>query len=279
VSERIAFLGLGYMGEPMARRLVNAGHEVTVWNRSPGRTERLEAEGAAVAPTPAEAAANAEVFVTMLTDGGALEPVLFGEHGAASTMTPGSVLIEMSTIGPEAVFSIADRLPDGVDMIDAPVKGTVSFAEAGDLGIFAGGEELTYERAKPVLEVLGKPRRMGALGSGAAVKLVLNAALLAPTAAALDVLAFAEELGIDRRSTMDLLKETVLASVADRFSDVVDEEPEVNFKLSLARKDLDLVVKAVETRLPVIEAARARFKGAEDAGKGDRDFSALLRDD
>src|SRR5512138_2159525 len=147
----IAFLGTGQMGEPMARRLVAAGHDVRVWNRTRARTDALAAAGARVAPSPAAAATGAEVVITMLADPPAVTSVLFGPSGAADALRPGVVLVEMSTIGPAAVRKIAGRLPAGVGLVDAPVSGGVGAAAAGALTILAGGEASTVDGVAGVL--------------------------------------------------------------------------------------------------------------------------------
>src|SRR5713226_9792914 len=119
---KIAFLGLGEMGTPMASRLLGAGHELAVWNRTPGRTAPLAERGAIAAATPAEAAAGAEIIITMLATSDALEQVVFGAGGVAGGLGAGQVLVDMSTVGPAAVRSVAARLPPGVPLVDAPVR-------------------------------------------------------------------------------------------------------------------------------------------------------------
>ena len=120
---RLAFFGLGQMGTPMAGRLLDAGHDVTVWNRTPSKANRLVERGARRAETPEEAARDAEALITMLATSEAVEEVLFGSDGAASTMAPGSTLIEMSTVGPDAVRQLAARLPGDASILDARVLG------------------------------------------------------------------------------------------------------------------------------------------------------------
>ena len=122
---KIAFLGLGQMGTPMAMRLLAAGHDVCVWNRDPDRTVALAQRGASVAASPSDAAADVQFAITMLATSEAVHDVLFGPSGLAETLVPGQILIEMSTIGPQAFRSVAVRLPDGVGAVDAPVRGSV----------------------------------------------------------------------------------------------------------------------------------------------------------
>ena len=122
---KIGFLGLGEMGRPMASRLLRAGHDLVVWNRSAERTMPLAEEGATLAPSPAKAAIGADFVITMLATPEALEQVLFGTAGLAPALSPGQVLIDMSTVGPDEVRSVAARLPKGVSLVDAPVRGSV----------------------------------------------------------------------------------------------------------------------------------------------------------
>ncbi len=174
---KIGFLGLGEMGTPMARRLLRAGHDMVVWNRSPERTMPLVHEGAAVAPSPARAATGADFVITMLATPEALEQVLFGTGQLAPALSRGQVLIDMSTVGPDEVRSAAARLPKGVSLVDAPVRGSVPLAESGRLEVFVGATDEDYERVRPILEALGSVRHTGGPGSGAEMKLVANLVL------------------------------------------------------------------------------------------------------
>ncbi|MFK8911339.1 NAD(P)-dependent oxidoreductase, partial [Streptomyces sp. YS-3] len=163
---KIAFLGLGSMGMPMARRLLAAGYGLTAWNRTPGKAEALAAEGAVAAASPAEAVRDADVVITMLADPAAALAV-------ADAMIPalraGTTWIDTSTVGPDTVHELASRLPDGVALVDAPVMGSVDRAAEGQLLILAGGETAPVDG---VLAELGSVRRCGEVGTGAALKLV-----------------------------------------------------------------------------------------------------------
>src|SRR6266508_1779731 len=162
---KLAFCGLGSMGAPMATRLVEAGNDVTVWNRTPGKAAPVLERGARLASTPAEAAEGAEAAITMVSTPEALEEVVFGERGLAQGLEPGTVLIEMSTVGPETVRRVAARLPEGVGVIDAPVLGSLPQARDGIRRIFAGGPKEACDRWLPVLQPMGTPRRVGPLGA------------------------------------------------------------------------------------------------------------------
>ena len=169
---RVGFLGLGEMGTPMARRLLRAGHDLVVWNRSPERTVGLAQEGAAVAPSPAQAVVGADFIITMVATPEALEQVLFGTAGLAASLLPGQVVIDMSTVGPDEIRSVSARLPKSAVLVDAPVRGSVPQATSGRLDIFVGATDEHYERVRPILDSLGSVRHAGGPGSGGAMKLV-----------------------------------------------------------------------------------------------------------
>lgn len=160
---RVAFLGLGRMGTPMARHVLTAGHDLTVWNRTGGRADALAADGATVAPTPAAAACDRDVVVLMLADPDAVEQVLLGPDGVASGADPDTLVVDGSTIGPDASRRMATRLREHrLRYVDAPVYGSVGPATEGTLGVLVGGEETDVAAARPLLEPLGRP------GEGAA---------------------------------------------------------------------------------------------------------------
>ena len=191
---RVGFLGLGDMGTPMARRLLRAGHDLVVWNRSPERTVGLAQEGAAVAPSPAQAVVGADFIITMVATPEALEQVLFGTAGLAASLLPGQVVIDMSTVGPDEIRSVSARLPKSAVLVDAPVRGSVPQATSGRLDIFVGATDEHYERVRPILESLGSVRLVGGPGSGAAMKLVANLALGAAIVALGEALSLGESL-------------------------------------------------------------------------------------
>jgi len=168
---RIAVLGIGMMAQPMARRLCQAGHRVSVWNRDRSKAERLLVDGARVAASPAEAVAGADCVVTLLTDGAAVADVLF-EQGAAAAMVPGALLIDMSSIMPSQAREHANRLEAmGLRHLDAPVSGGTVGAEQGTLAIMAGGAAADFARAVPVFAALGRATQVGPHGAGQLAKL------------------------------------------------------------------------------------------------------------
>jgi 3-hydroxyisobutyrate dehydrogenase-like beta-hydroxyacid dehydrogenase len=277
---KLAFCGLGQMGQPMAARLVEAGHEVVVWNRTAARADPIVQLGARAAASPAEAALGADGAITMVASPAALEEVVFGREGLGATFEPQSTLIDMSTVGPDAVRATAKALPAGVGMLDAPVLGSVPQAIEGTLKIFVGGREEDYRRWSPVLGAMGTPKRLGPLGSGAAMKLVVNSTLMALMSALAEALALADALGLDTGDVLDVLADSPIGAPATGKRPNIERAAyPPNFKLSLARKDSSLVVEtAVRTGvdLPLARAALAWMEAADRAGLGDLDYSAVI---
>jgi 3-hydroxyisobutyrate dehydrogenase-like beta-hydroxyacid dehydrogenase len=268
------------MGSRIARRLLDAGHELVVWNRSAGRTDELIKAGAARADTPAEAARRGEVVLTMLADPNALCAVSEGPDGIAEGADQSTTVIEMSTVGPPAVARLREALADEVGLLDAPVLGSLSEVEAGTLRIFVGGPEPLVERWTPLLAELGSPLHVGPLGAGAATKLVANTTLFGTLGVLGEALALAQGLGLSQETAFEVLAATPIAAQAERRRGAIEGDAyPARFTLALARKDADLVARAAEQAkidLRLAEAARAWFAEADAAGLGDRDYSAVL---
>src|SRR5207248_5546794 len=207
----VAVVGLGAMGSRIARRLLDAGHEVVVWNRTAERAAPLVEAGATAAATPAEAARRAEVVVTMVADPAALRDVTEGPEGTAAGVGAEATAIEMSTVGPDAVRRLASILPAGTGLLDAPVLGSRGEAESGTLRIFVGGPAELAERWTPLLSTLGSPLHVGPLGSGAAAKLVANTTLVGTIGVLGEALALADGLGLSREKAFEVLAATPLA--------------------------------------------------------------------
>ena len=277
---KIAFLGLGQMGAPMATRLLQAGHELTVWNRTPDRAKPLAAGGATVAESPAEAGAGAAFAITMVATPEALKEVVLGEHGLVRALGPGQVYIDMSTVGPHTVRSIAARFPEGAAVVDAPVRGSVSQAAEGRLEIFVGAGDEDFERVRPILESLGSVVHVGGRGAGAGMKLVANLALGASIAAVGEALALGEALGLGRTPLLNMLEGSQLSpAVRAKRTNIESGHYPPSFKLRHAAKDLRLVIDAgaaVDRDLKVSAAARAWLDAAVERGAADLDYSAVV---
>jgi 3-hydroxyisobutyrate dehydrogenase len=275
----IAFIGLGQMGAPMAARLLAAGQDLTVWNRTPEKADPLVEKGARLATSPGEASRAAEATITMVSTPEVLEEVVLGTEGAAHGLAEGSALIEMSTVGPEAVRSLAGRLPRGVEMLDAPVLGSVPQATDGSLKVFVGATDQGFERWRALLEAFGTPMHVGPLGAGASMKLVANSTLGALMSGLGEALSLAEGLGLETSDVLDVLSDSAIGVTVRSKKELIETGVyPPRFKLTLAAKDLRLVTEAGESAdrdLRVARAARSWLEDADRAGLGELDYSAV----
>lgn len=276
----VGVVGLGRMGSRVARRLLDTGHEVIIWNRSPQRMTPLAERGALSAASPADAAARARVLITLVADLPALQAVTTGPDGIATGVQADSTMIDMSTTGQAGIEFVAAALPAGTGLLDAPVLGSLTEAEAGSLTIFAGGPAAELDRARPLLSVLGRVIHAGPLGSGAAAKLVANMALFCTLAALGEATAFGRALGLSPQVLADVLAVTPLAAQAARRRQAIETGTYPRrFALSLARKDADLISEAAAAagaQLRLAGSAQAWLADAEAAGWGNHDYTAML---
>jgi 3-hydroxyisobutyrate dehydrogenase/2-hydroxy-3-oxopropionate reductase len=267
------------MGSRIARRLLGADHELVVWNRTAEKADELVQLGAVRAESPADAARGAEAVITMLANPEALRAVVEGADGLAAGSGDATV-IEMSTVGPSAVIWLRSALPRETPLVDAPVLGSLSEVESGSLRIFIGGPDELAQRWMPLLSALGEPIHVGPLGSGAAAKLVANTTLLGTIGVLGEALALAQGLGLARDKAFEVLSATPIAAQAERRREAVESgDYPARFSLSLARKDAELIAEAAAeagVELRIAEAARSWVAEAEEAGWGDRDYSAVL---
>lgn len=255
---RVAFVGIGRMGLPMARNVAGAGHELIVYNRTASRCAPLRDVGAALAASAAEAVRDAEILVTMLSDPPAVEELLGADLLADAA--EGLIWLEMSTIGPTAARRFAARAAEaGVEMLDAPVSGSTAAAEAATLTAMVGGSEAALERARPVLKAMTKAHfHLGPSGTGAAMKLAVNVMLASQTVAIAEALVMAEVAGIERADAYDVIAASALASPfvdykRDAFLDPDGTPPA--FALDLMRKDLRLALEqGAAAGLPLLGA-------------------------
>lgn len=264
----------------MAHRLLDAGHDVVAWNRTPARTAELVELGAKAASTPGEAAGTAEVVITMVADPAALRAVTEGPDGVAAGASGATTVIEMSTVGPAAVSRLASVLAEGTGLLDAPVLGSLAQVESGSLTIFVGGPAELVERWTPLLAPLGNPLHVGPLGAGAAAKLVANSTLFGALGVLGEALALAEGLGLEREAAFEVLAASPLAAQAERRRPAIESgEYPPRFALSLAHKDAELVAEAADAagvELRVAAAVQAWLADAEAAGRGQQDYGAVL---
>ena len=283
----LAWIGLGALGTPMAHNLLQAGHGLTVFNRTASSCEPLRAAGARVAGSPAEAAREAEVLLICVSDDRAAEAVLLGpEAGEAAIhgLRPGSLVIDCSTISPATSRRLAEALAERtIRYIDAPVTGGTEGAKAGTLSVLVGGNAEDLEQARPLLEVLGSAiTHFGPVGSGQEAKAVNQVLVAGSYAAVAEALELAERLGLDRQQVVAALKGGAAGSWAleHRSSPMINDHYPLGFKLALHRKDLAIALEAAEAQqleLPVSRLVAAMEDALMAAGHGDLDVSALAR--
>ncbi len=275
----IAFLGQGRMGVPMAGRLVAAGHRTTMWNRTKEKCAAAAEQGAAVAGTAAEAVRGAEVVVTMLRDADAVHDVLFGDGGAAAEFAPGTLLLEMSTIGPAAVADLRAGLRADVVLVDAPVVGSIPQATTGKLRILTGGDEADVARAADVFAALGTVEHMGRLGMGAGAKLIANLVTITTFSVIGESLALGDRVGLTTEQTLDLLARSAIGGFVERVRGRFGaEDVPAGFGLGLAEKDLALAVAAGADPAGIAGAAHRNFADAVTNGLSEHDISAVVAD-
>jgi 3-hydroxyisobutyrate dehydrogenase-like beta-hydroxyacid dehydrogenase len=282
--ERVAFLGLGIMGAPQAANIARAGFDLTVWNRTRSRADAFSDEhGARVAHTPADAAADADVTITMVPDSAEVEQVIFGPRGAAEGLREGTLAIDMSTIAPSASVSIGERLrADRVGFLDAPVSGSRPKAEDGTLTIMVGGDPSDFERARPVLDAMGElVMHVGPQGHGSVVKLINNTLAAINAAAVAEALTLAEREGLDT----DALRRVVAASsgastmLALKAQPMLEHDFEPRFKLEPMLTDVRHYLDAARldgVRTELCRAAEQLYAEADRAGPGGDDFAAVM---
>jgi 3-hydroxyisobutyrate dehydrogenase-like beta-hydroxyacid dehydrogenase len=276
---KLAFLGLGAMGAPMAARLIGAGHAVTVWNRTRARAEAVQG-AARIAESPADAARGVEAVITMLATPEAVTEVMFGPDGVAGAIAPGNTLIEMSTIGPDHLAEIGSRLSQDVELIDVPVLGSVANAVDGSLKLFLGGSEQAFARWRDVLSPIGTPVHLGPTGAGAAMKLVANSTLAGLMSLTGEALALADGFDLDQERVISALLDSPIGPAMERKLEKIENDRyEPSFKLSLMLKDLRLVMEAARRRevdLRLVDGATRWIEQAQRRGLAGCDYSAVV---
>lgn len=280
----VGLIGLGLMGKPMGRNLLKAGFPLIVWNRTRARASDLVAEGARWAENPEDAARQSDVLITIVSDPPAVEEVLWGAHGALVSLRRGSILIDSSTVSPElarrAAAACAER---GADFLDAPVTGGTWGAEKGELVFMVGGTQEVLDRARPVLDAVGKRFiLLGPNGAGQTVKLAMNLLLAVEIDALAEAIALANGAGVATERVMEVLHSSMArAPVFDvKAPQMLKHEFPASFPLRLMHKDLRLALELARENnvtLPAAAAAYQTYTTVKDASKDDPDFAAVAR--
>jgi 3-hydroxyisobutyrate dehydrogenase len=284
---KIAIAGIGRMGAAMAGRLLDRGHHVTLWNRTPQKTQALAAAGARVAATALAAASEAEFIITMLTDAAAIDATYRGERGLLAGEVRGKLFIDMSTVRPEIEKALAVSVrAKGAALIECPVGGTVGPAKEGKLFGFVGGESADVERARPLLaELCRRVENVGAIGAGASVKLAINLPLLVYYQALGEALSLCRGVGVEPARLIDIFSDTsggpnmlkvrgpaIAASLQGK------ETTPVTFDVDLIRKDLRTMLEeaaGLGVSLPLTAQALERYDEAARDGFGASDATML----
>jgi 3-hydroxyisobutyrate dehydrogenase len=287
---RVGFAGLGRMGAPLARNLARAGLLAAVYNRTrPVADEFAREVGAESCATPAELAARANVLVSMVADEHASSELYSGGDGFLRAFGPGTVSIEMSTVGIAHVQRLATLVEQrGGVLLDVPVSGSVALAESGTLTLLVGGDESAVERITPVLRALGSTIvQLGPVGAGAAMKLAVNTVIYGLNEALSEGLVLAERSGIPRARAYEALASSAVAAPFVHYRRAAFERPDktpVAFRLALARKDLELILSLADdvgVELPQARLNAEVLRAADEAGFAEADVSAVaeyLRD-
>jgi len=283
MKERIGFLGLGTMGSAMAANLAKAGFQLTVWNRTAAKMEPLLRIGAKAGKGPAYVAAEAEVVITMVSQPEDVEQVVLGSEGVLEGITPGSVLIDMSTVSPATSRKLAGAVTTKqAEFLDAPVVGSKGPATKGALVILVGGLPTTLERCRPVLSAMGKTIiHAGGVGMGSALKLATNLMLGHLVCGFAEGLLLVQRAGIEPKRYLEVLEASTFRSpwYQTKGSGMLKRDFSTHFALKHMRKDLRLMREfagELSTSLPTTDAVEQLFAASEAAGKGDSDYSAIL---
>ena len=283
-KRRIAFLGLGTMGAAMAANLARAGFQVSAWNRTPGRAPELAKLGVETAENPAAASADAGIVVICVSNTPDVEAVMFGQDGVVGGARAGTLIIDCSTIAPSGSWDFAARLKEhGLSMVDAPVSGGSEGAKNATLTIFVGGDEADFERARPVLEALGRTiTHVGPIGAGQAVKAVNQVILAGTYLGVAEGIVLAIKAGLDVEQVVEALGGGAAQSwvLANRSGRMIDNDYPLGFKVALHRKDLGIALELANQLgavLPVTALAAQLETGLIAGGHADDDMSALAR--
>lgn len=284
MSERIGFIGLGIMGRGMAHNLLKAGFPLCVWNRSASRVAPLVEAGATAGNSPADVARQSDIIISCVSDTPDVQEVILGDQGVIQEVQPGSLVIDMSTISPQATRDISHRLREkGAHMLDAPISGGSEGAARGTLSIMVGGEADQFERALPVFQAMGKAiTHVGGSGAGQTVKLVNQILVVVNMLAVSEALLFAQAGGLDLEKTLSAVTQGAAGSwmLANRGPQVIARDWRPGFTIDLQQKDLRLVMEAADQMgVPVLgtSAVFNLYRTLQRQGLGEEGNHALAK--
>jgi len=279
----VGFVGLGVMGGGVAKRLLDAGHTLTVWNRTREKADWLLDAGARWADSPREVAEASEFVFTMVTNAAAVKAVCDGPDGILAGLAPGKLYIDMSTASPANTRALAERVAElDAQMLDAPVSGSVITLERGKLSVLVGGEADAFERAKPILEAIGpKVFHLGPNGAAVTMKIATNLSLAVQMLAFSEGVLLAEKSGIPRETAVEVMLASVIASpmVVYRGPFVLEQPDEAWFDVNMMQKDMNLALelgRELDVPLPTTAATNEFLTAARGMGLEDQDFAVLF---
>ena len=282
---KLAFLGLGVMGGPMAGHLQKAGHDVTVYNRTASKAESwVDTYGGAYAATPKEAAEGAEFGIACVGNDDDLRSVTLGDTGAFAAMGSGTVFIDHTTVSAAVTRELYDLAKaQGVDFVDAPISGGQAGAENAQLSIMCGGDAPAFDRALPVMEVYSKIcRRIGDSGAGQMTKMCNQIAIAGVVQGLSEALHFAEKAGLDGRAVVEVISQGAAGSwqMANRYETMLDDEFNHGFAVDWMRKDLGICLDTADetgASLPLTALVDQFYKDVQNMDGGRWDTSSLIQ--
>ncbi len=283
MADTVGFIGLGIMGKPMAKNLMDAGHELVVFNRTREKAEELAGDGATVAGSPREVAERSDVVITMLPDSPQVEEVLTGEDGVLEGIKEGALVVDMSTISPVVTEGLAAKVKEkGASMLDAPVSGGDVGAIEGTLSIMVGGSEGDFERARPLFEAMGKTvTHVGGNGTGQVVKAANQIVVALTIEAVSEALVLGSKGGVAPEKILDVLSGGLAGNkvMEVKREKMLTHSFDPGFRIELHHKDLGIALVAGReygVTLPVTALVDQMLQELRMRGRGDRDHSALL---
>ena len=281
-NNKIGFVGIGYIGRPIVRRLLEAGFKVTAYDRDRSKANDLVQFGGTVAESIAQLASSCDVVLSSLPNDDVVLDVYKGPDGLLANARPGSLVIELSTVYPETAQNLS-RLGSerGVDVLDVTISGSVPFAEQGTLTLFGGGDEERFDAADSIFRAIARKWfYVGPNGSGATMKLVVNSLLGIGMQAIAEAVALGEKAGLNRNRLLDVLSQTAVVAPAHagKLQRAINNDYTPQFPLRLMNKDFRLILKlakAIDARMPAAEAA-FEINAAQWASGAEQDFSAVI---
>ena len=284
MSERIGFIGLGIMGTGMAQNLISKGHDVVVWNRTAAKMDPLVTSGAEAGDSPADVARRCPIVMICVSDTPDVDAVLTSDDGVLEGVSPGSLVVDHSTVSPAATVRFADQVAErGATWVDAPVSGGSEGAVRGTLSIMAGGTDADIERARPAMDAFGTTiTHVGPVGAGQRVKIVNQILMVVNQLAVSEALLFAEASGLDLEATLDAVKGGAAGSwmLANRGPQMIERDWRPGFTIDLQQKDVRLALQAAdEVGVPIPGTALVfqLYRALQNEGLGAEGNHALVK--